>query len=275
MKWLEHQRIRYLLSHHPIPFEIWERVLRDYALFQGLSAVERAQLRKLATLFLQYKQLNGVQGLTLSTEMAVTVAAQACLPILNLGLDYYDGWVEVVLYPAAFRVSREHVDESGLVSEEEEALSGESWLQGPVILAWSESMDDLARPRSGRNVVIHELAHKLDMLNGSANGMPPLHPEMVRLHWSEVFNNAFDSLNHCLLQHQPPPIDPYAATEPAEFFAVTSEYFFTDPQTLRHHYPAVYEQLALFYRQDPCRRYICMPELHSQGSHQPTEQHSR
>ncbi len=255
MKWFEHQRIRYTLSHHPIPFKIWEALLHKSEIFQGLSAVERAHLRELATLFLQRKSLNGVQGLMLTTEMAVAIAAQACLPILKLGLGYFDGWVEVVIYPAAFRVRRKQIDSSGVVSQEEQALSGEAWLQGGVILAWEEIATDLAQVRSGRNVVIHELAHKLDMLNGSANGMPPLHPNMKRPHWTDAFSQAFNSLSHKLAHHHHPTINPYAATAPAEFFAVVSEYFFTAPHTLRHHYPAVYDQLVLFYRQDPASRW--------------------
>lgn len=254
MKWLEHQRIRYTLSHHPIPLAVWEKMLHGSALFSGLTAVERAHLRELATLFLHRKSLNGVQGLALSTEMAVGVAAQACLPILKLGLDYYDGWVELVIYPAGFRVARERHDDNGLVMEDSQAASGEAWAQGPVILAWDEIEADLARPRNGRNVVIHELAHKLDMLNGSANGMPPLHPQMKPRLWSEAFRSAFDDLNRQLARHHHPAINPYAATDPAEFFAVVSEQFFTEPAILQRHFPAVYEQLALFYRQEPAAR---------------------
>jgi len=254
MKWLDHQRVRYTLSHYPIPLHVWDDLLHRAAIFHGLSAVERAHLRELATLFLHRKTLNGVQGLVISTEMAVAVAAQACLPILKLGLDYYDGWVEVVVYPAAFRVTRERTDTTGLVSQEVQALSGESWLQGPVIFAWEEDARDLAQARSGRNVIIHELAHKLDMLNGSANGLPPLHSDMVRRQWTTAFSDAFDHLQQQLSRQHHPAINPYAATAPAEFFAVASEYFFTDPHTLRHHYPAVYDQLALFYRQNPASR---------------------
>lgn len=254
MKWLEHQRIRYVLSHHPIPFDLWEMPLHSSDLFYGLTAVERAHLRELATLFLHRKKLSGVQGLVISTEMAVAIAAQACLPILKLGLDYYDGWVEMVVYPGAFWVTRETTDETGLVSQEAHALSGESWLQGPVIIAWQEDVSDLTQPHSGRNVIIHELAHKLDMLNGSANGMPPLHPNMARQHWTDAFSQAFDSLGRDLAHQHHPVINPYAATAPAEFFAVVSEYFFTNPSILQHHYPAVYAQLALLYRQEPIGR---------------------
>ncbi len=256
MKWLEYQRVRYTLSHYPIPLEVWSELIYKTDIFHGLSAVERVHLRELTTLFLHRKALSGVQGLTISTEMAVAVAAQACLPILKLGLDYYDGWHEVVLYPAAFWVERKHIDATGVVSHEKQALSGEAWSQGPVILAWDEiAIDNLAHPRSGRNVVIHELAHKLDMLNGSANGMPPLHPTMERQRWTDVLSQAFDTLTQDLAHRRHSAINPYAATAPAEFFAVVSEYFFTDPHTLHRHYPAVYNQLVLFYRQDPVSRW--------------------
>ena len=251
MKWFERLRTCYTLSRHPLPHDAWEGVIHNTDIFRGLSAVERAHLRELVTLFLRRKNLVGVQGLAVSTEMAVAVAAQACLLILKLGLDYFDGWVEVVIYPGAFQVTREVSDDAGVVSSEEEALSGESWSHGPVILSWDDIVADMAEPHPGHNVVIHEFAHKLDMLNGSANGMPPLHSGMIRQQWTEAFSAAFDYLQQRLTHRLHPDIDDYAATSPAEFFAVTSEYFFTDPQTLSRHYPAVYDQLVLFYRQNP------------------------
>ena len=254
MSWLEHQRIRYTLSHHPIPYVVWETLMREAHIFSGLSAVERAHLRELTTLFLHGKEISGVQGLTITTEMAMVVAAQACLLILRLGLDYYDGWVEVVIYPGAFRVKRDSTDAIGLVSHQDQILSGESWSRGPVILSWDDVAFDLTVPRSGHNVVVHEFAHKLDMLNGSANGMPPLHPGMVLQRWTEAFSEAFAQLQQQLAHHHHLGIDPYGATAPAEFFAVASECFFSDPHTLRHQFPAVYGQLALFYRQEPIER---------------------
>lgn len=254
MKWFEHQRIRYTLNHYPIPREVWERLMREADIFRGLSAVERAHLRELTTLFLHRKDLSGVQGLTVSTEMAVIVAAQACLLILKLGLDYYNGWVEVVIYPGAFRVVRDSTDAIGLISHQDQILSGESWSRGPVILSWEDVATDLTGSRPGHNLVLHEFAHKLDMLNGGANGMPPLHPGMVRQKWSEAFGEAFAHLQQQLEDHHRPGINAYGATAPAEFFAVTSEYFFTDPHTLRSESPAVYEQLVLFYHQDPANR---------------------
>ncbi len=255
MKWFERQRIRYTLKHHPVPHRAWEHLMHESTLFSGLSAVKRAHLRELTTLFLQRKTLSGAQGVVVSTEMAMSVAAQATLLVLELGLDYYNDWVEVVIYPGAFRVARESSDEMGLVTHQEQTLSGESWLRGPVILSWDEVATGMAVEPHGHNVVVHEFAHKLDMLNGRANGMPPLHSNMKREQWTAVFSHAFDHLRQHLTHHQLAWVDAYAATDPAEFFAVVSESFFTDPHRLLSHYPAVYEQLVLFYKQNPATRH--------------------
>lgn len=252
MKWLEHQKIRYALSHHPVSHEEWAALMRA-KIFTGLSAVERAHLRELTILFLQRKRFSGVKGLTVSMEMALAVAAQASLLVLKLGLNFFDGWVEVVLYPAAFQVERDISDAAGIVSHEKQALNGESWSHGPVVLSWDEVASDLESPHSGGNVVVHEFAHKLDMLNGRANGMPPLHADMIRQQWTSVFSDAFDHLQQ-QVQHSHADINQYGASNPAEFFAVVSEYFFTSPKQLFHLFPEVYAQLSLFYRQDPVSR---------------------
>lgn len=228
--------------------------MHEADIFRGLSAVEQAHLRELTTLFIHRKYFSGVQGMVVSTDIALAVAAQACLLILKLGLDYYNGWVEIVVYPGAFRVARDSTDEAGLTSHQEHALSGESWSRGPVILSWEDIAADLIASLPGHNVVIHEFAHKLDMLNGRANGLPPMHPDMNRKAWTDVFSDAFDHLQQQLAHHQRPSINAYGATTPAEFFAVVSEYFFTAPQTLQHLSPAVYDQLELFYRQAPAKR---------------------
>lgn len=228
--------------------------MREADIFRGLSAVERAHLRELSILFLRRKQLSGAHGLTVSPLMEIAVAAQACLPILKLGLDCYAGWVEVVIYPGAFRVVRESTDETRLVTRQDRILSGESWSHGPLILSWDDVACDLTTPDPGFNVVVHEFAHKLDMLDGYANGMPPLHPGMDRQRWAAAFSDAFQRLQQQQAQTHRPAIDAYGATAPEEFFAVASEYFFTDPHTLRREFPAVYEQMVLFYRQDPAKR---------------------
>ncbi|PCI10755.1 MAG: hypothetical protein COB71_11575 [Thiotrichales bacterium] len=254
MKWFERLRTRHTLKHHPVPHDLWETLMREAPLFHRLSSVERAHLRELSTIFLHRKTFTGVQGLTVSTEIALAVAAQACLLILKLDLDYYDGWIEIVLYPEAFRVERAHVDAAGLVSHDSRVLSGESWSHGAVILSWADVAAELAVIYAGRNVVLHEFAHKLDMLNGSANGMPALHTGMAWAQWTVAFSDAFEVLQAQLAAHHHPSINPYAATDPAEFFAVVSEYFFTAPEVLLEQYPEVYAQLVLFYRQAPIFR---------------------
>ena len=253
MKWLDRLRVRHALRDHPIPDESWHKLMHEADIFRGLTSVERVHLRELSTLFLHRKAFSAAQGLELTTDILLAVAAQACLLILKLGLDYYDGWVEVILYPGAFKVCRD-VSEDGVVSHDAGHLAGESWQRGPVVLSWDNAAADLAGHRPGHNVVLHEFAHKLDSLDGSANGIPPLHPGMVREHWTQVFTDAFDALRNQLDHHHPHGIDAYAATSPAEFFAVATETFFSAPATLQHHFPAVYEQLALFYRQDPKSR---------------------
>jgi hypothetical protein len=253
MNWLERQRVRHTLRHHPIPHKSWHRLMHEAEIFRGLTAVERAHLRVLSTLFLHRKKFSGARELELTTDIVLAVAAQACLLILKLELDCYDGWVEVILYPGAFKVSRDAI-EDGVVSHDDGQLAGESWQRGPVVLAWETAASDLAGHHPGHNVVVHEFAHKLDSLDGSANGIPPLHAGMIREDWTHVFTDASDALRNQLEHGHAPAIDAYAATSPAEFFAVCSETFFTAPASLQHPFPAVYEQLALFYRQDPKSR---------------------
>ncbi|QBZ84079.1 Protein MtfA [Hydrogenovibrio crunogenus] len=252
-KWLSHLHTRYILHRHPIPHELWHRLMRDNALFHGLTSVEKAHLRELTTLFLHQKNFKGTQGFEITLNIGVAISAQACLLILHLGLEYYDECDDIIIYPGAFKVARQTPDEMGLVSHEAKVLAGESWLQGPVIVSWDASFAEMEKTMPGHNVVLHEFAHKLDMLNGRANGMPPLHRNMVREVWTKVFTEAFEHLQTRLEHHQHPEINEYAATSPAEFFAVTTEYFFTAPTKLRRHFPKVFTQLCLFYRQNPIK----------------------
>lgn len=254
IKWVQRQRIRYTLRHHAIPFNSWKAVLRKAELLHNLSSVEKAHLRELATLFLRRKTITGAQGLKLTDEMVIIIAALAALPILKLGLNYYNGWREVILYPGAFRANHNNIDPNGLISNEAGILSGEAWLRGPLILSWQDVKNDLYSPSPGHNVVIHEFAHKLDMLNGSANGLPPLHRRMEIKQWAHALSSAYEVLQRQVSHHSHTRINAYAATTPAEFFSVVSEYFFTAPTTLKHYSPLVYQQLTKFYRQDPISR---------------------
>jgi Mlc titration factor MtfA (ptsG expression regulator) len=198
------------------------------------------------------KTFHGAQGFALDTARCELIAALAAIPILGLDNDWYDGFVEVIVYPDEFRTRHEVEDENGLVHVTDKTLSGESWSQGPVILSFADVEDSL--DLDGYNVVLHEFAHKLDMRNGDANGMPPLHPDMDPAPWARAFQSAFDQMNAELDADRETLIDPYAAEDPAEFFAVLSEVFFECPVALRAEYPEVYTQLRLFYRQDPAAR---------------------
>ena len=250
---LRRWHMRRILRRDPIPRHVWFGVTRRISALRGLDAVQMARLRELATWFLHSKALNGVQGLEVTPAMRVAVAAQACLLILNLDVGYFDNWVEVILYPGAFRVKHEQRDQIGLVHYDASDLTGEAWLRGPVILSWDDVKRDTYHPQAGHNVVLHEFAHKLDGLNGVANGLPPLRRGMSRKRWAEDFSLAYDALCSQVAAGKSEIINPYAATSPAEFFAVVSEYFFTAPEVLKNCCPGVYRQLTLFYRQAAVR----------------------
>lgn len=237
----------------PLATKEWPRLLRRLPLLAGLDAEEKAKLEACMRVFLGNKAIQGAGGLEVDDAMRLGIAAQACLPIMELDPKAYDDWSEVIVYPAAFIRRGKWTDDYGIVTEdEEEILLGEARGDGPMVLSWEAAAE---APRlDGYNVVIHESAHKLDMKSGHANGMPPLHRGMSRAEWSRAFSQAYRHFCRSLDRGEELGIDPYAAENPAEFFAVLSEYFFELPQLLADTYPEVYRQLTLFYRQDPRRR---------------------
>ena len=249
---MKSRRRERILAAAPIRDRLWRLIIEDRPLFDGLTADELGRLRDLATLFLRKKDVHGAAGLEIDDNVRATIAAQACLPILELGIDYYKGWVEVIVYPDQFVPLREYTDEAGVVHQTRHPLAGESWLGGPLILSWEDA--NHIDVDAGVNVVIHEFAHKLDMLNGSVNGYPPLHTNMRRDEWARFFSTAYEDFSRRVQSGEETAIDPYAAENPAEFFAVLSEAFFEIPLLLRTEYPAVYGQMMLFYRQDPALR---------------------
>jgi Mlc titration factor MtfA (ptsG expression regulator) len=241
--------VRRIVARHPIAEPLWQDALRRCAPARRLGASDQAALRVLATLFLDDKSLEPVQGLVLDDADRVLLATHACIPILKLGLDWYDGWHSVIVYPDAFIPHRTQTDSAGVVHQSRIAMAGEAWERGPAILSWADVLNAGKKP--GHNVVIHEMAHKLDMLNGRANGFPPLHGRMSRRAWTQVFSDAWGRLRDDHRNGLPLPIDPYGLENEAEFFAVVSEQFFEAPAALRQHLPEVYRQLEQFYRQHP------------------------
>ncbi|MDD5330657.1 MAG: zinc-dependent peptidase [Sulfuricella sp.] len=247
-------RRKRILQRHALPEGAWHAAVAELPLLRGLSAEELARLRELAALFLHEKQVVAANGYALSEALRLKIAAQACLPILNLGLECYAGWVAVIVYPDEFVPEHEYIDDAGVVHLTRDPMIGESWQRGPVILSGADV--EQSGERDGVNVVIHELAHKLDMLNGAPDGYPPLHAGMDRAAWTRDFTAAYEDFCARADSGVEMPIDPYAAESPAEFFAVMSEAFFEIPHILQREYPAIYHQLGAFYRQDTAARQV-------------------
>jgi len=249
MAWLSDWKRRRALARHRIDEALWRAVVSRLPFLRGLSADETRRLRELAILFLADKQISGARGFVPDDRVRLSIAVQACLPILGLGIGRYDGWREVIVYPGDFRVPITETDENGVVHEFHDERAGESWPGGPVVLSW-----DAAVHAPDMNVVVHEFAHKLDMAGGAADGTPPLHAGMDRRAWREAFRAAYEGFCDAVDRGRETWLDPYAAEAPAEFFAVVSEAFFEAPNETRRRYPDVYEQLRQFYRQDPAAR---------------------
>ncbi len=218
----------------------------------ALSASDRITLRALADRFLATKSFSASAEHNIEPEHALAIAALACLPVLHLGFDWLSGWREIIVYPGEFRVRREHHDEhTGVVTEIEDDLVGEAWQRGPLILSWSDVAHDLAHPFEGFNVVVHEIAHKLDMLDGNPNGTPRLPRGIVRREWIATMQPAFDRIEEAVEDDRETLIDPYAAESVDEYFAVVSELHFSDPTCLFHAEPTVAKLLSRFYGPNP------------------------
>ncbi len=259
-----------------IPLPLWLDALAAYPFLARLPEDARDRLRALAQQFLADKQMAGAGGLSLTATMQVAIAAQACLPVLELGLDWYRGWTSIVVYPGEFVVPRRLTDDDGVVHEYEEPISGEAWEGGPLLLSWADAQSTTTETGGAYSVVIHEFAHKLDLIDGDADGVPPfspkLHAELDLREWRAALDDAYwrfvSELE--LVERELPadvdpdsadadayyahlPLDPYAAQEPGEFFAVSAESFFVAPHTLQRAFPEWYRMLAAFFRQDPLR----------------------
>jgi len=230
-----------VLEKHSIDEALWRRATRHLPFIP-----DSRKLKDLVLVFLAEKEFSGAHGIDVTDGMRVAIAAQACLLVLEMGLDWYAGWTGIVVYPGDFRVRRTEMDEHGVVHEWQDDLAGEAMPGGPVVISWDAAAHD---PHI--NVVIHEFAHKLDMINGEADGLPPLHAGMDRKAWVAAFDEAYEGLRDAVDRGKDTWLDPYAAEHPSEFFAVVSEAFFEWPAETRRRYPLVYEQLKLFYRQDP------------------------
>jgi hypothetical protein len=251
-------RRRRTLERTRIDDALWREVAAALPFLHGLSSDETARLRELAVLFLHDKQMSGAAGFELTDAVRISIALQACLPVLNLGLDpWYEGWVGIIVYPSEFRVRREELDEDGVLHEWDDEISGEAWPGGPVVLSW----EDIGMADGGYNVVIHEFAHKIDMRStgGDAEGYPHPHADMDAAAWAQTLESAYARFCGMVDRGRETLLDPYGAEHPAEFFAVAAEAFFTDPHGLIAEFPRLYGELRLFFRQHPAERLAPLP----------------
>jgi Mlc titration factor MtfA (ptsG expression regulator) len=265
--WLSTRQRTRALRMHAIGDALWNDTVARLPCLAALDPPSRARLREAATLFLADKTFSAAHGLALTDEICVVIAAQAALPVLSLGLELYRGWLGVVVYPGEFLIRKTVEDEAGVVHDVVQEASGEAWEGGPVILSWEDVR--LTAEGAPYNVVIHEFAHKIDMLTGEADGHPPFfsrwHGALDRQAWQRDFDAAYARFGAAVDRvprrdwrrfERDSLIDPYAAEHPSEFFAVGSEVLFTCPHELRDEYPDLYRLLASYYLQDPA---ACIP----------------
>lgn len=253
MGWWSRWRERRALERHAIPEPLWQTVLSAYPFLARRSATDLTELRRLCSLFLARKRFTGAQGLPIDDLMAVAIAAQACLPVLRLGLEAYDGFIGIVVHPDEVLAPRSVTDDDGIVHEYDEPLTGEAMAGGPVMVSWPDVAHAGDSAEQAYNVVIHEFAHVLDMRDGLADGVPLLASTAEREAWIEAFEPLFEAFMAAVDRGEDTLIDPYGAEAPEEFFAVASEAFFVAPNALQDESPALYRLLARYYRQDPAQ----------------------
>lgn len=219
-----------------------------------LADAERTQLFADAHILHHEKHWEGCGGLVLTDEILVVIAAQAALLLLNRETDYYPKLTSILVYPARYVVETTRPVGGGVVAEGPEVRAGEAWYRGAVVLSWDDTARGAYDPRDGHNVVLHEFAHQLDAESGDMNGAPLLPDAAAAAEWQRVMTRAFEQLQAQVARRAPSVLRPYAATKPAEFFAVATEVFFEQPRTLEQGLPDVYDLLRRYYRQDPARR---------------------
>ena len=250
-------RQRAEIRKRPFPPQ-WEAFVRsNVAHYRMLDAAERSELNAMTQVFLEEKQWEGCGGLQLSDEIRVTIAAQACLLQLGLPHDYYRNVASILVYPSTVVLPQHNPGVFERVDAPLEApgpILGQAFARGPVILVWDAVLHGARHPEQGHNVVYHEFAHQLDMLDGAADGTPPLPESDQFSEWVEVCSREFQRLRGLAEKGHHTFLDAYGASSEAEFFAVATEEFFDRPLALRQHAPDLYRVLGDYYRQDPAQR---------------------
>lgn len=252
--WLTNRRRRKLIAR-PFP-PAWLEVLQsDLHHYARLTAAEQARVRDYVQVFVAEKHWEGCGGLHLTDEMKVVIAGLVAVLVLGFPPTYFDAVITLLVYPAGYVAPESTTNRGGVIVEGSSARLGEAWYRGPVILSWSDVAECGRGMSGGRNVVAHEFAHQLDMLNGrQTDGVPPLEsPEQLR-RWNDVMACEYEQLVRACRLGEPTVLDYYGATSRVEFFAVATESFFEAPGALRTYNPELYAVLREFYRQDPAAR---------------------
>ena len=253
--WLKQRRRRKILAG-PFPAEWLEILRRNVRHYHLLTEAEQAKLRHDMRIFIAEKNWEGCGGLEMSDEIRVTVAAQACLLVLAVEHDFYPTLQSILVYPAGYEAPSQSVTAGGLVIEGASQRLGEAWYRGPVVLAWDAAYEGGRNPSDGQNVVFHEFAHQLDMLDRSIDGTPPLGSREQYERWQAVMSAEYRRLVEASDRGQATLLDHYGATDPAEFFAVATECFFERPVAMRQQHPPMYEVMREYYGQDTAKRVL-------------------
>ncbi|MBX3356867.1 MAG: zinc-dependent peptidase [Phycisphaeraceae bacterium] len=251
-------RKRRRLREQPFPAEWAAIISRRVPAYRRLSPADRDELHGHIGVFLDEKRFEGCAGLEITDEIRLTIAAQACMLLLHRDTDYYPRLDTILVYPHRYLVKQVRQGPGGVVTEEYAMRLGESWQGaaaphsgGPVVLSWDDVLGGAADAADGANVVYHEFAHQLDAESGAVEGAPALEGHGAYAAWARILGAEFNDLRRDLSLHRPTILSNYAATSPAEFFAVATEVFFERPDALRARHPALYRQLADYFRQDP------------------------
>jgi Mlc titration factor MtfA (ptsG expression regulator) len=248
--WLRGRR-RTRVRQRPFPEE-WEAILeRNVPLYQRLSEADRSELKGHIRVFLAEKRFEGAGGLTITDEIRVTIAAQACVLLLHRATNYYPGLYTIIVYPGAYVAARTVREPMGIVTERTDTRLGESSPRGAVVLSWDAVEAAASDVGDCRNVVLHEFAHQLDAEDGSVEGAPALPDRSRYVAWARILGRDYERLRHDAALGRQTVLDRYGATNPAEFFAVTTECFFTRPELLKARHPELYDELRQYYQQDP------------------------
>lgn len=250
LSWLRNHRREHLLTE-PFPTEWLPYLQKNVVHYRYLNPAEKSRLHDDLRIFVAEKTWEGCGGLRMTDEIKVTIAAQVMLLVLGLEHEYFDRVQSIIVYPHGYEAAGNEV--IGVVSEGQGRL-GESHYRGPVVLAWDEVLYDGQHPSAGKNLVYHEFAHQLDMLDSVINGTPPLKDEAQRKHWRDVMTAEYNALVEASAHRRATLLDQYGATNEGEFFAVATECYFDRPVQMSQRHPKLYELLREYYRQDPAQR---------------------